>query len=175
MAKSVGRRRFLKIALAGAGVGAVGTGGVVLWRRRKIPGAPVIADRSGPTDPKAIVPRRKLGRTGLEIGVIGIGAGGLRGPEPIVRAVDKGMNYIDTSICYGDSEKVIRRALGSSPGLRERLIIATKWDAGSRDSKQEILASLDKSLSRLGVDRIDVMQIHWLGGGHKFPDDGFNR
>jgi predicted aldo/keto reductase-like oxidoreductase len=38
-----------------------------------------------------------------------------------------------------------------------------------------MLGSLDRSLKRLGVDHIDIMQLHWLGGGHSFPDNGFNR
>jgi predicted aldo/keto reductase-like oxidoreductase len=61
------------------------------------------------------------------------------------------------------------------PTLRETLIIATKWDADQHMSKDRILASLDDSLKRLGVDSIDIMQLHWLGGGHVKGDDGFNR
>jgi predicted aldo/keto reductase-like oxidoreductase len=174
---NVGRRKFLTYSLAGAGVaGALGGAGYWLYRRRPIPGAPIVEDRAGLAGDKANVSaQRRLGRTNLNVGVIGIGAGGLDGIEPIVRAVDKGMNYIDTSVCYGDSEKVIRRALKSSSGLRDKLIIATKWDASAKATKAEILASLDKSLSRLGVDVIDIMQLHWLGGGHMFPDNGINR
>jgi predicted aldo/keto reductase-like oxidoreductase len=172
----VGRRRFLAYS-AGVGVAsAVGGAGFYFYKRRPIPGAPIVDDRPGMPEQKApIAMRRRLGRTNLDVSVVGIGAGGLDGIEPIVRAVDKGMNFIDTSVCYGDSEKVIRRALKSSSGLRDKLIIATKWDAGAKATKTEILASLDKSLSRLGVDVIDIMQLHWLGGGHMFPDSGYNR
>jgi predicted aldo/keto reductase-like oxidoreductase len=173
----VRRRKFLVYSAAGLGVAAAGgAGGWWLYRRRPIPGTAIVDDRPGHAEKGAVVSeRRKLGRTGLDVSVIGIGGGGLDGPEPIVRAVDLGMNYIDTSICYGDSEKVIRRALRSSPGLRDKLIIATKWDAGATSTKAEILESLDKSLERLGTDHVDIMQLHWLGGGHKFPDDGMNR
>lgn len=176
MTKSVGRRRFLAYS-AGVGVaGAVGAGGFYFYKRRPIPGAPIVEDRPGAPEVKApIGMRRRLGRTNLDVSVIGIGAGGIDDHEPIIRAVDKGMNFIDTSVCYGDSEKVIRRALKASSGLRDKLIIATKWDPGARATKAEILASLDKSLSRLGVDKIDIMQLHWLGGGHVFPDSGYNR
>src|SRR5262249_2245082 len=59
--------------------------------------------------------------------------------------------------------------------LRQKYIVATKWDPGRATTKAEMLASLDKSLMRLGVDVIDIMQLHWLGGGHVVPDDGFNR
>ncbi|MBK7580771.1 MAG: aldo/keto reductase [Myxococcales bacterium] len=175
--KPVGRRRFLKLALAGGGAGAlVVGGGVYAYRRRPIAGVPIVDERPPHLEPgAAVVARRRLGRTNLQVSVVGIGAGGLSGPEPIVRAVDVGMNFIDTSVCYGDSEKVIRRALKSSAGLRDKLIIATKWDAGVDARKGEILASLDKSLGRLGVDYVDIMQLHWLGGGHKIPDTGYNR
>ncbi len=173
----LGRRRFLAYSLAGVGAaGGVAGGGYWAYRRRNIPGAPIVEDRPGLVDQSAnVTGRRRLGRTNLQVSVVGIGAGGLKGIEPIVRAVDKGMNYIDTSVCYGDSEKVIRRALRSSSGLKDKLIIGTKWDASARATKCEILASLDKSLSRLGVDVIDIMQLHWLGGGHMFPDSGYNR
>jgi predicted aldo/keto reductase-like oxidoreductase len=172
-----GRRKFVATTLAGAGTAVAGYFGYQKWQRhRAIPGTTVVLDRQGLILANAgISARRRLGRTGLSISVIGIGAGGLKGPEPIVRAVDKGMNFIDTSICYGDSEKVIAKALRSSPGLRKKLIIATKWDATVFDKKADILDSLDRSLKRLKTDVIDIMQIHWLGGGHMAPDTGFNR
>ncbi|HKY37267.1 MAG TPA: aldo/keto reductase [Polyangiaceae bacterium] len=173
------RRQVVKYSLAGAGaVGISGAVGYREWlRHRYVPGAPLIEDKPGmlaATNTK-VTQRRRLGRTNLQVSVVSIGAGGLEGPEPIARAVDKGMNYIDTAICYGGSEKVIARALQLNKGLREKLIIATKWDAGHNWKKSEILDSLNDSLKRLGVSHIDIMQLHWLGGGHKVPDDGFNR
>jgi hypothetical protein len=175
----VTRRQVVKYSLAGAGaVGISGALGYREWlKHRYVPGAPVVEDRPGmlgATNAK-VTQRRRLGRTNLQVSVVSIGAGGLEGPEPIARAVDKGMNYIDTAICYGGSEKVIARALQLNKGLREKLIIATKWDVGHNWKKSEVLDSLNDSLKRLGVSHIDIMQLHWLGGGHKVPDDGFNR
>lgn len=118
---------------------------------------------------------RTLGRTGLSISAVGVGAGGISDPGLLARAVDKGINYVDTAICYGDSEEVIGRALAADKGLRKKLVIATKWDSGAAMPKDRIVDSLDKSLKRLGVDFIDVMQVHWLGGGHLKDDTGFNR
>ena len=125
-AKPVDRRKFLLYTLGGVTVASAGAVGASEWYARR-KGETVY--RSAPDTPgfvdanAAITARRRLGRTGLQVSVVGIGAGGLEGTEPIVRAVDKGMNYIDTAICYGNSEEVIARALRSSPGLRDKLII----------------------------------------------------
>jgi predicted aldo/keto reductase-like oxidoreductase len=85
------------------------------------------------------------------------------------------MNYIDTSPCYGGSEDVIGRAFKENPGLRQKVIVATKWDPGPKTPKERMLESLDESLRRMGTDHVDVMQVHWLGGFHVRDDNGFNR
>lgn len=176
--RGVGRRKLLLASAAGVSVAAataVGLNYRRIWARKDLP-LPVISDRPGMVRTEdRVKQRRTLGRTGLEVSVVSIGAGGLEGTAPIFRAVDKGMNYIDTSVCYGDSERVIARALTERATLRDELLIATKWDPGAASTKDEMLRSLDKSLQRLGVDRIDIMQVHWLGGGHVRPDTGFNR
>jgi predicted aldo/keto reductase-like oxidoreductase len=118
---------------------------------------------------------RQLGRTKLKVSGVSIGAGGLSEPDMVLRAVDLGMNYLDTSICYGRSEDVLGEAVRNDKGLRKKLIIATKWDARHDSTKEQILESLDRSLKRIGTDYIDVMQIHWLGGGHVAGDTGTNR
>ena len=165
--KPLGRRKFLIRAAAVAGVGAAGLAGYKLVRRWK--------DRGYVDSTAAIGGKRRLGRTGLMVSPVGIGAGDLGAPELLVRAAEKDLNYLDTSVCYGQSEDIIGRALREHPGLRDKLIIATKWDAGALSPKEKMLESLDKSLKRLGVDVIDIMQIHWLGGGHMKDDTGFNR
>ena len=118
---------------------------------------------------------RTLGRTKLKVAAVSVGAGGLRDPAMVLRAVDLGMNYLDTSICYGNSEEVLGEALKQDKSLRKKLIIGTKWDSKAESPKSEILASLDRSLKRIGTDYIDVMQIHWLGSGHVAGDNGTNR
>ncbi len=172
---AVTRRKVLLYTLGGVTAAAGGVFGYERWKRRR--GASFVgAETPGLVVKGAHVEtRRRLGRTGLEIGVVGIGAGGLMGPDPIRRAVDLGMNYIDTSTCYGGSEAVIGRALRESPGLRDKLVIATKWDPGPKTPKERMLESLDQSLKRMGTDVIDVMQVHWLGGGHVEHDDGYVR
>ncbi len=126
---------------------------------------------------------RKLGQSDLRITSIGIGAwaiGGGKwefawGPQDdresiaaIHAGLDRGMNWIDTAAAYGlgHSETVVGRAI---KGLRTRPYIFTKcslvWDKSGKISHNLQAASIrweaESSLKRLGVDTIDLYQIHW--------------
>lgn len=125
----------------------------------------------------------KLGNTGMEITKVGFGAwaiggGGWEfgwGPQQdeesiaaILRALELGVNWIDTAAAYGfgRSEKVVGRAIA---GLRDRPYVFTKaslLDDGTghvRHSlkRDSIMREAEASLQRLGVDAIDLYQIHW--------------
>ena len=131
----------------------------------------------------ATIPMTQLGRTGLEISRIGFGAWAIGGGDwafswgpqeddasiaTIHRALDLGINWIDTAAGYGHghSERVVARAL---EGRAERPLLFTK--AGIlRGPGGTVVRSLDRdsilreahdSLERLGVDAIDLYQIHW--------------
>jgi len=84
-------------------------------------------------------------------------------------AVEQEVNFIDTAPAYGfgRSEEIIGKALREG-GLRHRVIIATKagieWSdnrAYRNGSKQRILSEIHDSLRRLGLERIDLYQLHW--------------
>jgi predicted aldo/keto reductase-like oxidoreductase len=167
---SVRRRRFLLGGAATLGVGAAGVAAWQLHKHRPVEDARVRVD---PERDRGFY--RRLGRTDLRVAAVSIGAGSIDRPGIVARAVDSGLNYIDTAICYGDSELVVGRALAENPGLRDKLIIATKWDPKPNTPKAKMLESLDKSLQRLGTDYVDVLQVHWLGGGHVRPDSGEDR
>jgi aryl-alcohol dehydrogenase-like predicted oxidoreductase len=125
----------------------------------------------------------QLGETGLEITRLGVGAwaiggGGWEfgwGPQEddesiaaIHRALDLGVNWIDTAAAYGfgRSEEVVGRAM---EGLQDRPYVFTKaslLEGGDRRvvhslKRDSILREADASLRRLGVDAIDLYQIHW--------------
>lgn len=128
---------------------------------------------------------RVFGRTDLEISTVGVGAwaiggGGYAfgwGPQDdtesiaaVERAVELGINWIDTAPVYGlgHSEEVVGRAL-KHLGSR-RPMVFTKcslvWSDGSRDVHHNLEAAsirreTENSLRRLGVDTIDLMQVHW--------------
>jgi len=124
---------------------------------------------------------RRLGRTGLQVSEIGLGtvelgldygvpvAGEhLRPPEEhaarlLNRALDLGVNFIDTARAYGTSEEIIGRAL---KGRRNEYILASKL-ARIRDEGQsagelaeQVKASIAESLRMLQTDVIDLLQLH---------------
>ncbi len=120
--------------------------------------------------------RRILGRTGLEVTVVGFGAmtiGGAFGPvddaesnRALHVAIDAGMNFIDTSDAYGagHSETVIGKFL-TERSDRGDILIFTKggndMTTGKRNFAPDYIgACLEGSLKRLGVDAIDYYQLH---------------
>jgi aryl-alcohol dehydrogenase-like predicted oxidoreductase len=90
--------------------------------------------------------------------------------EPIVRrAVEGGISFFDTADVYngGQSEVVTGRLLGKLFGSREEYVVATKvhgrtmpGENGRGLSRKHVLASIDASLQRLGLDYVDLYQIH---------------
>ena len=126
---------------------------------------------------------RRLGQSDLKITPIGIGAWAIGGgswefawgpqdDEESIAAIraglDRGINWIDTAAVYGlgHSETIVGRAV---KGLRQRPYIFTKcslvWDDSGNVSHNLEAASIrreaEASLMRLGVDTIDLYQIHW--------------
>jgi len=106
--------------------------------------------------------RRRLGRTELEVSVIGFGGGPLReaGHVRVVQeAIKMGVNFIDTAHSYGRgrSERIIGAAVA---GLRDQVYIATKTAKRfAKEAAREILVSLE----RLGLEQIDLLQLHAVG------------
>jgi aryl-alcohol dehydrogenase-like predicted oxidoreductase len=113
-----------------------------------------------------------LGRTGLKVSVAGLGAGGFsrlglgtgkteaEAVALVQAALDSGVNLIDTAAAYG-TEAVVGRAIAGRP--RDSVVIATKSATergGERTPPAQVVASLDKSLRLLGVDCIDIFQLH---------------
>ena len=126
---------------------------------------------------------RTLGRTGFEVSEIGYGAWGISGKQwigatdknslaALRRAIEKGVNFIDTALAYGDgkSEQLVGAVLRDAPA---RIYVATKvpprnrlWPARPGIGIDEvypldyILRSTEESLKNLGVDIIDLQQLH---------------
>ena len=116
--------------------------------------------------------KRRLGRTGLDVSVLGYGAGAVGGlftkgaaadqERAVRRAIEAGINYFDTASRYGDgeSEKNLGRVLKA---LKANVVVGTKFRLTAEDRAhvgKAIEKSLDESLSRMGFDHIDLFQLH---------------
>ena len=133
------------------------------------------------TGSKTVLPRRRLGRTGYEVSVLGVGGwlGLLDDPKAVPafkeaaairavhRAVDLGVNYFDTAPGYGhgEAERHLGLALKALPREeRTRLYVSTK--VGSHPARPQrydadsVLWSVEQSLSVLFADRIDIVYVH---------------
>jgi aryl-alcohol dehydrogenase-like predicted oxidoreductase len=111
------------------------------------------------------VPRRPLGKSGLEVSIIGVGGfhiGSAKSPDAaaqiVQRALDAGINFFDNAWEYhdGQSEEWLGRALGSR---RKEAVLMTKVCTHGRD-KKVAMQMLEESLRRLNTDHLDVWQIH---------------
>jgi aryl-alcohol dehydrogenase-like predicted oxidoreductase len=152
--KIINRREFLKIGAVTAATAAVGLSGL----RGVLEAAEAKKDGVTPV-------YRTLGRTGLKVTIVSFGA--MLTPEhEVMRAgFDLGINYVDTARRYmsGRNEEIVGRAI---KGIRDKVYVATKTTPAA-NSKKEIMADVETSLSKLATDHIDVIQLHNLTSGDR--------
>jgi aryl-alcohol dehydrogenase-like predicted oxidoreductase len=113
----------------------------------------------------------RLGRTGLDVSVAGLGCGGhsrlglgtghdhAHARRVVDAALDLGINFIDTARAYG-TERVVGEAIR---GRRDRIVLSTKAAPGWGDellTAEGLRASLEESLTRLGTDYVDILHLH---------------
>jgi L-galactose dehydrogenase len=121
---------------------------------------------------------RRLGRTEMQVSLLGQGGGGpsqlgqrtdvdQAGIDHLIAAgLEAGVNFFDTAEVYGDSEAILGRALAAVD--RDRYFLASKVSYKDRRSDGKIIDAaelgkrLDRSLERLGIDYLDVYQFHGL-------------
>jgi aryl-alcohol dehydrogenase-like predicted oxidoreductase len=137
----------------------------------------------------AELPKRMLGRTGLEVTALGFGAMELRGApvgpeisdqqaEKVLNAVlDAGINFIDTSIDYGRSEELIGRFIAHR---RSEYFLASKcgcvpgaaMGAEHTHTAENIRAGVEQSLRRMKTDYLDLVQFHRSLTREQFQEHG---
>ncbi len=122
---------------------------------------------SNPVTPNAM-PTRNLGRTGFRVGIFSLGGqAAIEQPDNdavavalVERALDLGVNYIDTSARYGGEQRWSERYIGQVMKRRRReAFLASKTHDRTRDGS---LALLERSLELLHTDHLDLWQIHNL-------------
>lgn len=115
---------------------------------------------------------RTLGRTGLKVSVLGFGCGDVGGlivkgspaerERAVARAMELGINYFDTASAYGKG--VSEQHLGQTlRALRADVYVGTKVRVAPEEASDiggAIIRSLDASLGRLGMERVDLLQLH---------------
>jgi predicted aldo/keto reductase-like oxidoreductase len=155
LAATVDRRVFIKTGAAAAvGAATIGSG--------------VRAAEESPTNTKPIV-TRKLGKTGLELPILGYGGAALpkawlnplshEDRVALVRyAYDRGLRYFDTSPVYMESEAILGEALNDR---RRQVCLVTKVETTKPD---EVRKSVEQSLKALRTDYLDLILIHGTPG-----------
>ncbi len=115
--------------------------------------------------------KRQFGKTDMQVSILGCGGVELEGHsweeiEQLLRsALDMGVNVIDTAECYGDSEGLIGRAIGS---IRDQYYLFTKCGHAVGEELPDLPdwdprlleASIDRSLRRLRTEYVDLIQLH---------------
>ena len=115
--------------------------------------------------------RCAFGQTDMQVSVLGFGGAeiGLESVDATTvtqllgKALDAGLNVIDTAECYGKSEEMIGRAVAER---REEFYLFTKcghphgMESGANWSQDSILESIERSLRRLRTDRVDLVHLH---------------
>src|SRR5258705_2096403 len=119
---------------------------------------------------------RTLGRTGLRVSALGFGCGDVGGlmvrgtpaerERGVARALEHGINYLDTAPAYGsgESEKNLGELLRA---LKPAAIVGTKWRLAAADLADvggAVARSVETSLGRLGLERVDLLHLHTVIG-----------
>jgi aryl-alcohol dehydrogenase-like predicted oxidoreductase len=145
-----------------------------------------------------VMEKRRLGNSDMDITRIGFGSWAIGGPAEgweaswgpqdedeaigaIHRALDLGINWIDTAAVYGlgHSEELVARALGGYSGPRPYVFTkcGLPWDAHGQAARkltaESIRAECEASLRRLQVETVDLYQIHWPTKDERENEEGW--
>lgn len=130
-------------------------------------------EHAGTPEPSSTLPKRPLGKTGLELSVIGFSGLVARDntPEGVDRAVgvsrDLGINYFDTASSYGNSEEMLSPALQPH---RKNIILATKSRERTREGAE---AEFKRSCELLQTDYFDMFLVHGIQSVEKDVEPAF--
>ncbi len=109
--------------------------------------------------------RKSFGENGTDVSIIGQGTWYIdRGDRAasiaaLRHGLDRGMTHIDTAEMYGDAELVVAQAIA---GRRDEVFLVSKV-LPSNASRKGTIAACERSLKRLGTDRLDCYLLHWRG------------
>ena len=144
----ISRRHFLRKGAAGLGAA------MVSGRLSRSLSSEEVAIPTG----SSLVQTRVLGRTQLNVAVIGFGTYGFSNPGVLQKAIESGINLVLTDRSYGNgqAEKAIGEVLKKVP--RDKVIVGTGWAVSPGVTKAQLLESLDASLKRLQTDYVELLR-----------------
>ena len=149
------RRNFVK-TVGLAGIAVAGTG---------VPGALAAPEPPAATAPAGTTPKRKLGKTGVEVSILNLGAmfDTINKQLLFKQALKWGVTFWDTAESYGNgmSEEGMGRFFARNPEARQEVFLVTKLH---HVKVVELTGRLDKCLKRLQTDHVDLFYIHAITG-----------
>jgi aryl-alcohol dehydrogenase-like predicted oxidoreductase len=153
---SIDRRGFLGTGAAAVAAAATLAGGTNAEAQQASGGSKT-----------ALIPKRKLGRSGIEVSMLNLGTWRSVGLDRILRqSWAGGIRYIDTAKSYG-SEPAIGQWMKSMPEVRKDLFLVTK---DSPSTPSQLVKMLDERLAALKTDYVDLIFIHHVGD-HDFAKE----
>jgi aryl-alcohol dehydrogenase-like predicted oxidoreductase len=149
--------------------GFLGTGTSALAVASAVGIGHATAAQTGPkTTQSAVLPKRTLGRTGVEVSMLNLGTWKSVGLDRILRfSWANGIRYIDTAKSYG-SEPAIGRWFQAMPEVRKQIFLVTK---DHPQTPKLLIKQLDERLKDLQTDYVDLIFIHHLGDGPNFKNE----
>jgi hypothetical protein len=118
----------------------------------------------------AILPKRKIGKTGVEMTMLEMGTGALRDPVLLERLLRlsfaAGVRTYDTARAYG-TEPGFKKWFESDATIRKQIVLVTK---DNPKKPKDMIAQLDKRLEALATDYVDFFFIHGMGDDHSLDD-----
>jgi len=117
---------------------------------------------------KPMIPRRPLGKTGVDVSMLNLGTWRSPGTGRLLRfAYANGVRYYDTADCYG-SEPAIAQWFQAMPEVRKEIFLVSK---DHPSSPRELIPMLDKRLAALKTDYLDLFFIHGIGSDASYDSD----
>ncbi|MCK4632757.1 MAG: aldo/keto reductase [candidate division Zixibacteria bacterium] len=164
------RRGFL--ATAASGLVTAGLAGLT-------PAQALAQEAAQTATPKKDVTFRTLGRTGIKVPIVSIGAMNADNPELMQAAYEMGIRHFDTAAVYqfGRNEQMVGRVV-KQMGIRDKVIIGTKIHTTEQrrgltpeQHKTRMLKTLNGCLKRLKTDYVDILSIHDVGDAAVVADE----
>ena len=177
------RRRFISTSLAGiAAAGLTGFGPRLAGaqeeaagKTERTPGEGAAAE--GAEKAEADIIYRDLGKTGIRLPIVSMGAMNSDNPELVKGSYDMGARHFDTASLYafGRNEQMIGKVI-KEMGVRDKVVIGTKERLAGRggisdtDAKAKFIKLAEGSLKRLKTDYVDIVYIHSIGSAGELDD-----